>query len=156
MTNRHFIRAGSAFLTLAVALAAAPAAAQDAAPGVEEDDGAIVVTAQRREERLIDVPVSIAAIGEDRITATGARDVGGAAPVGEVARVGELGRFVGTRTGDTIWVSFVHVLVSDGTVVTGNGESELERTDDGRIRLVEHYEMHDLPQLSVCEEVAAA
>ncbi|WP_311415824.1 hypothetical protein [Microbacterium sp. ISL-103] len=66
------------------------------------------------------------------------------------------GRFVGTRTGDTIWVSFVHVLVSDGTVVTGNGESELERTDDGRIRLVEHYEMHDLPQLSVCEEVAAA
>jgi iron complex outermembrane receptor protein len=76
MTNRHSIRAGSACLTLAAALAAAPAFAQDAAPGVEEDDGAIVVTAQRREERLIDVPVSIAAIGEDRITATGARDVG--------------------------------------------------------------------------------
>lgn len=66
------------------------------------------------------------------------------------------GRFVGTRTGDTIWVSFVHVLVADGTVVTGSGESELELTDDGRIRLVEHYEMHGLPQLSVCEEVAAA
>lgn len=76
MTNRHLIRAGSACLTLAAVLAAAPAAAQDAAPGVEEGDGAIVVTAQRREERLIDVPVSIAAIGEDRITATGARDVG--------------------------------------------------------------------------------
>ncbi|MER7447775.1 MULTISPECIES: hypothetical protein [Microbacterium] len=66
------------------------------------------------------------------------------------------GRFVGTRTGDTIWVSFVHVLAADGTVVTGNGESELELTDDGRIRLVEHYEMHDLPQLSICEEAAAA
>ncbi|WP_231880389.1 hypothetical protein [Microbacterium sp. H83] len=66
------------------------------------------------------------------------------------------GRFVGTRTGDTIWVSFVHVLVADGSVVTGNGESELELTDDGRIRLVEHYEMHGLPQLSVCEETAAA
>lgn len=76
MTNRHFIRAGSACLTLAVALAAAPAFAQDAATGIDDEDGAIVVTAQRREERLIDVPVSIAAIGEDRITATGARDVG--------------------------------------------------------------------------------
>jgi len=76
MTIRHSIRAGSAGLTLAAVLAAAPAFAQDATAGVEEDDGAIVVTAQRREERLIDVPVSIAAIGEDRITATGARDVG--------------------------------------------------------------------------------
>lgn len=64
------------------------------------------------------------------------------------------GRFVGTRTGDTIWVSFVHVLVADGSVVTGDGESELELTDDGRVRLVEHYEMHGLPQLSVCEEIA--
>ncbi|WP_407358962.1 hypothetical protein LTA6_001268 [Microbacterium sp. LTA6] len=64
------------------------------------------------------------------------------------------GRFVGTRTADSIWVSFVHVLVSDGTVVTGDGESELELTADGLIRLVEHYEMHGAPQLSVCEEVA--
>ncbi|WP_326914802.1 TonB-dependent receptor [Sphingopyxis chilensis] len=76
MTNRTMIRAGTACLTLAAALVAAPAFAQDSAAGTEEDDGAIVVTAQRREERLIDVPVSIAAIGEDRITATGARDVG--------------------------------------------------------------------------------
>jgi hypothetical protein len=65
------------------------------------------------------------------------------------------GRFVGTRTGDTIWVSFVHVLVADGTVVTGDGESEIELTDDGSMRLVEHYEMHGLPQLSVCEEIPA-
>lgn len=66
------------------------------------------------------------------------------------------GRFVGTRTGDTIWVSFVHVLAVDGTVVTGDGESELELTDAGTIRLIEHYEMHGAPQLSVCEEFAAA
>ncbi len=66
------------------------------------------------------------------------------------------GKFVGTRTGDTIWVSFVHVLVKDGSVVTGDGESELELTDDGRIRLVEHYEMFGLPQLSVCEELPAS
>ncbi|WP_256209484.1 MULTISPECIES: hypothetical protein [unclassified Microbacterium] len=66
------------------------------------------------------------------------------------------GKFVGTRTGDTIWVSFVHVLKADGAVVTGDGESELELTADGRIRLVEHYEMHGLPQLSVVEEIPAA
>ncbi len=67
-----------------------------------------------------------------------------------------IGRFVGTRSGDTIWVSFVHVLAADGTVVTGDGESEIEATDDGALRLVEHYEMHGAPQLSVCVEVPAA
>jgi hypothetical protein len=67
-----------------------------------------------------------------------------------------IGRFVGTRTDDVIWVSFVHVLVADGSVVTGDGESTIERTDDGLLRLVEHYEMHDAPQLSICVEVPAA
>ena len=67
-----------------------------------------------------------------------------------------IGRFVGTRTDDTIWVSFVHVLVADGSVVTGDGESEIERTDDGLLRLVEHYEMFDAPQLSICVEAPAA
>jgi iron complex outermembrane receptor protein len=77
MTNRTMYCAGCASLSLAFILAAAPALAQDAgADAAATEDGAIVVTAQRREERLIDVPVSIAAIGEDRITATGARDVG--------------------------------------------------------------------------------
>lgn len=67
-----------------------------------------------------------------------------------------IGRFVGTRTGDTIRVSFVHVLAADGSVVTGDGESEIERTDDGALRLVEHYEMFDAPQLSICVEAPAA
>jgi hypothetical protein len=67
-----------------------------------------------------------------------------------------IGRFVGTRTGDTIHVSFVHVLVSDRTVVAGDGESTIELADDDSLRLVEHYEMHGSPQLSVCVEVPAA
>ncbi|WCD93464.1 hypothetical protein [Microbacterium sp. nov. GSS16] len=67
-----------------------------------------------------------------------------------------IGRFVGTRTGDTIWVSFVHVLAATGEVVTGDGESEIEIGDDGMLRLVEHYEMHGAAQLSVCVETAAA
>lgn len=65
------------------------------------------------------------------------------------------GRFVGTRTNDTIRVSFVHVLVETGAVVNGDGESEIEAGDDGALRLVEHYEMHGAAQLSVCVEVAA-
>jgi hypothetical protein len=66
-----------------------------------------------------------------------------------------IGRFVGTRNGDVIWVSFVHVLAADGSVVTGDGESTIEADDDG-LRLIEHYEMHGAPQLSVCVEVPAA
>lgn len=67
-----------------------------------------------------------------------------------------IGKFVGTRTGDTIWVSFVHVLVADGSVVTGDGESDIELDADGMLRLVEHYEMHGAPQLSVCVESPTA
>ncbi|MFP1602773.1 hypothetical protein PTQ19_15210 [Microbacterium esteraromaticum] len=66
-----------------------------------------------------------------------------------------IGKFVGTRTGDRIWVSFVHVLVADGSVVTGDGESDIEVDDDGMLKLIEHYEMHGAPQLSVCVETAA-
>jgi hypothetical protein len=67
-----------------------------------------------------------------------------------------IGRFVGTRNGDGIHVSFVHVLAADGRVVTGDGESTIEVTADGLLRLVEHYEMHGAPQLSVCVERPAA
>lgn len=65
------------------------------------------------------------------------------------------GRVVGTRTGDRIRVSFVHVLAATGEVVTGEGESDIEQGEDGMLRLVEHYEMHGAPQLSICVESAA-
>jgi len=64
------------------------------------------------------------------------------------------GRFIGTRTEDSISIRFIHVLAADGTVVTGAGDSDIEQGDRG-LRLVERYEMHGAPQLSVCEEVAA-
>ncbi|WP_262424413.1 hypothetical protein [Brachybacterium sp. Z12] len=63
------------------------------------------------------------------------------------------GRCVGTRTGDEIAISFVHVLVNGGRVVTGEGRSEIQQDEDGALRLVERYEMHGKPQLSVCAEV---
>lgn len=63
------------------------------------------------------------------------------------------GHFVGTRSGDTITISFVHVLVADGAVVKGSGVSDIEQDEQG-LKLVEHYEMHGEAQLSVCVEVA--
>ncbi len=52
---------------------AAPAAAQDAAPAAEEGQlGEIIVTAQRREENLQDVPISITAVSGDKLDAIGA------------------------------------------------------------------------------------
>ena len=60
--NRPFIRA---LLLAGIALPAGftsiPALAQDAA-AAEADSGEIIVTARRREESLIDVPISLTAI----------------------------------------------------------------------------------------------
>jgi iron complex outermembrane receptor protein len=54
---------------------AAPAFAQDATPAVAEEavqeDGEIVVTAQRREQRLSEVPISITAITGEQLTESG-------------------------------------------------------------------------------------
>ncbi|UYY59060.1 TonB-dependent receptor [Sphingomonas sp. S2-65] len=63
VTARRALLSGAA---LAAALGASSAYAQDAAPsasGTEEAEvGDVVVTAQRREERLVDVPVSVAVV----------------------------------------------------------------------------------------------
>ena len=67
--------------TLAFALlAAAPAAAQEAAEAAAADDGGldeIVVTAQRRAENLQDVPISVTAVGGEKldVIASGGADV---------------------------------------------------------------------------------
>lgn len=66
------------------------------------------------------------------------------------------GRHVGVREGDVIRLSFVHVLAADGTVVRGEGESTIERGEDGRLELAERYEMHGAPQESRCVEVLPA
>ncbi len=62
------------------ALTAAPALAQDVgadgAPVVEEQDGTdLVVTARRREESLIDVPISMSVLTGDTLRDTGAVDI---------------------------------------------------------------------------------
>ncbi|WEK44770.1 MAG: TonB-dependent receptor [Candidatus Sphingomonas colombiensis] len=57
---------------LALAIAAAPASAQTgAAPGDAIDAGDVVVTATRRSERLLDVPVSVTAFSQAELTQKG-------------------------------------------------------------------------------------
>lgn len=70
------VRASACLLSLALALASAPVAAQDSAVDqttAVEDEGLqdIVVTAQRRSESLQDVPISITAFGSEALTEQG-------------------------------------------------------------------------------------
>ncbi len=55
-------------------VAATPAAAQSG-DDVQTDDGDIVVVARKREERLVDVPISITAISQETIQKLGATDM---------------------------------------------------------------------------------
>jgi hypothetical protein len=61
------------------------------------------------------------------------------------------GRFVGTRVGDELTVSFVHVMQDDGSVVSGTGGSVVELAG-GDIRLIEKFTIGDVDHVSVCVE----
>jgi len=65
------------------------------------------------------------------------------------------GRFVGTRRNDTLSVTFAHVLVAVGVVVTGTSSSEVESSDAG-LRLVERFTFDGREHVSVCAEVVSA
>lgn len=69
MTASQFL--ATTALTAAAFAGASPALAQDAQTGAEEQSGVgtIIVTAQRREEDIQDVPVSVTAINSDALTA---------------------------------------------------------------------------------------
>lgn len=66
------VKSGAALSTLAMALAA-PAWAQDAIAPVEatSSDNEIIVTAQRREEKLKDVPLTVAAFNAAELERNG-------------------------------------------------------------------------------------
>lgn len=63
------------------------------------------------------------------------------------------GHFVGTRVGNDLRVSFVHVLVAGGGVVTGTGGSVVESLLGGAVRLVEHFQIDGTDHVSICVEV---
>jgi iron complex outermembrane recepter protein len=74
-TSRTLLLAGCA----GIAAFSAPAYAQDAAAepagASTADDGQIIVTARRREERLIDVPLSVTALSGESLTQQGIQDL---------------------------------------------------------------------------------
>src|SRR5207253_2212644 len=71
INRRHSAVFGASIVVLASGLAATPASAQDTAPqdAAEPRGLEIVVTAQKREQQLVDVPISIAALGSEQLEA---------------------------------------------------------------------------------------
>ena len=78
MPNHTLLCRASLLASALVSLTAAPAYAQTSdstAAAPADDEGAIVVTARRREENLIDVPIAITAISGDQLANRGAADI---------------------------------------------------------------------------------
>lgn len=62
------------------------------------------------------------------------------------------GQCVGTRVGNELNVSFVHVMASDGQVVTGTGGSTVKLMPDGTVRLIEDFQIDGIDHVSICVE----
>ena len=78
MTKTLYVRAALLAGTAGLATFAAPAMAQDAAAEAEAaeiEDGTIYVTARRREERLIDVPLSVTSLSGEDLIKQGVQDL---------------------------------------------------------------------------------
>ncbi|MCJ2178194.1 TonB-dependent receptor [Novosphingobium album (ex Hu et al. 2023)] len=79
MHKARFLAIGSSVLALSGGIGiSAPAMAQDAPPAAqapEEAGGDIIVTARRREERLVDVPIAVTTFSGDQLAKSGALDV---------------------------------------------------------------------------------
>src|SRR5687768_13577471 len=69
MSSKRILHWGTSLLALAAAEAATPAIAAQTAQAVALEE--IVVTARRREENLMEVPMAVTAITADKIQATG-------------------------------------------------------------------------------------
>ncbi|PNU02622.1 TonB-dependent receptor [Novosphingobium guangzhouense] len=76
MRKAGFLAISSSVLGLSVGFAP-PAMAQDATPaaGVAVEGGDIIVTARRREERLVDVPIAVSSFSGDQLAKAGAVDI---------------------------------------------------------------------------------
>jgi iron complex outermembrane receptor protein len=79
MTKTLYVRAALLAGTAGLATFAAPAMAQESADTAveasEAEDGVIIVTARRREERLIDVPLSVTALSGEALAQQGVQDL---------------------------------------------------------------------------------
>jgi len=78
MRNHTLLCRASLLASVLFSLTAVPAQAQDSAPqadSADADSGEIIVTARRREETLISVPIAITALSGDQLAAKGAIDI---------------------------------------------------------------------------------
>ena len=142
--NHLFTRAATAAL---VAAFASPAAAQDAAPEApqaEQRSGDIVVTAQKREERLQDVPVAVSVIGGDLIARQGGINLESAQYLVPTLNFRKSGtsinqslflRGVGTSTFSIAGEPSVSTVV-DGVVYSRAGEAFSDLVDIERIEVL--------------------
>ncbi|MDE2561307.1 MAG: TonB-dependent receptor [Sphingomonadales bacterium] len=80
--SRFALRAALAASTAIFTASAAPAFAQDASPQTDSqgastggDEGTIIVTARRREETLVDVPIAMTALSAEQLANSGAQDI---------------------------------------------------------------------------------
>jgi outer membrane receptor protein involved in Fe transport len=73
--NSRMLRLHAAPAALAAALCAAPAFAQDNADVPDRESGEIIVTAQKREQALTDVPLAIQAISGEQLEEQGTKEL---------------------------------------------------------------------------------
>lgn len=96
-------------------LAAPIAYAQEAPATQSADDGEIIVTAQRRSENVMKVPVSVTVIGADALTESGTTDLRGVTKLAPSLQAGQDSQFsirgIGTATfADTVESSVTQVI----------------------------------------------
>ncbi|EJL20737.1 TonB-dependent receptor [Novosphingobium sp. AP12] len=79
MRKARFLAISSSMLAICGGLTTVPAMAQEAPPAAqspaEQTGGDIIVTARRREERLVDVPIAVTSFSADQLEKSGAIDV---------------------------------------------------------------------------------
>ena len=74
MKFSHYLSTAASAVIATTLLTAAPAIAQDGGDATAQENegvGTIIVTAQRREENIQDVPISVTAVSQDALTAIG-------------------------------------------------------------------------------------
>ncbi|MCX7283228.1 MAG: TonB-dependent receptor plug domain-containing protein, partial [Novosphingobium sp.] len=88
-------RTGTSLAAIALASLAAPAMAQDASQtGAEGNDNAIVVTAQRRAEKSVDVPITITTISSEQLADAGINALSDVARLSPALRFDSAAAFV--------------------------------------------------------------
>lgn len=134
------LAAGASALALAT-----PALAQDTGAS-EADSGVIVVTAQKREQNLQDVPLAISAIGEEKLQqlqVSDARDLSGLAPNLTITQGTVSGssavisiRGITTPASETFGLDTANGVYVDGIYIARSGASGLDVADIARVEVL--------------------